>query len=119
MWGYSQTTGKLTKNGVVKAIGYSGFGKGKNNPSMQDVATLGPIPKGLWKMGNPYDSVNVGPFAIPLEMIKGNIFGRSAFRIHGDSKSNPGNASHGCIILPRNIREMIWASGDKELTVTD
>lgn len=44
-------------------------------------------------------------------------FGRTAFRIHGDSISNPGTASEGCIILPPNIRIMIIQSGDTDLKV--
>lgn len=39
------------------------------------------------------------------------------FRIHGDSIRAPGTASHGCIILPRAIRDRIWASGDRALQV--
>lgn len=44
--------------------------------------------------------------------------GRSGFLIHGDSIAHTGQASHGCIILPRSVREQIAASGDDELEVT-
>jgi hypothetical protein len=44
-------------------------------------------------------------------------FGRSEFRIHGDSIAHPGMASHGCIILPRAVRDAIWRSGDRALEV--
>ena len=43
--------------------------------------------------------------------------GRVAFQIHGESRSNPGNASKGCIVLPRSIRERIWTSSDTLLNV--
>jgi hypothetical protein len=44
-------------------------------------------------------------------------FGRGEFRIHGDSIAHPGTASHGCIILPRAVRDAIWRSGDRALEV--
>jgi hypothetical protein len=52
---------------------------------------------------------------ILLEPVGHNALGRSLFRIHGDNAQN--DASHGCVILPRNIRELIWNSGDRALTV--
>jgi hypothetical protein len=42
---------------------------------------------------------------------------RSGFYIHGDKVSDPGNASDGCIILPRASRETINSSTDKSLQV--
>jgi hypothetical protein len=44
-------------------------------------------------------------------------FGRSGFLMHGDSKEHPGCASHGCVILPRAVREQVWTSGDSDLEV--
>ncbi|MGF6481227.1 hypothetical protein QFZ91_003390 [Paraburkholderia sp. JPY419] len=45
-------------------------------------------------------------------------FGSNAFFIHGDSKSHPGNASNGCIVISnRAVRERIWSSGDHQLRV--
>jgi hypothetical protein len=48
------------------------------------------------------------------------MFGRSAFYIHGDLVSAPGQhlASEGCIILAREIRNTIGESGDTSLIVT-
>jgi hypothetical protein len=46
-----------------------------------------------------------------------DTFGRSEFRIHGDSISNPGAASHGCVILNRIVRNQISDSGDELLRV--
>jgi hypothetical protein len=46
-----------------------------------------------------------------------DTFGRSGFLIHGDSVAMPGTASHGCIILSRDLREQISASGDNQLEV--
>jgi hypothetical protein len=45
-----------------------------------------------------------------------DMFGRSLFRIHGDNSAH--NASHGCIILSRKLRDQIAASQDRLLDVT-
>lgn len=118
MWIYDQSSGLLTKSGVVISKGYAGKGRGKNNPALDNVVGVGPIPDGDWLITEKYDSKNVGPYALVLVPAKGtNTHGRSAFRIHGDSIRSPGTASRGCIVLPRKIREKIWSSGDRELKV--
>lgn len=106
------------------STGYSGNGRGKNNPSLQGVPGVGPIPAGRYKILAPYNSKNVGPYALPLDAVDAKPgddvhqgTGRSAFRIHGDSIKAPGTASRGCIILPRVVREKIWKSGDRDLLV--
>lgn len=120
MWVYDQSTGELKRNGVFVARGYSGAGIGKNNPDLQTKVATGPIPRGRWSIGQPRNSPNVGPFAMPLTpILNTNAFGRTAFMIHGDSAKKPGTASRGCIILPRNVRELIWNSGDHVLEVVE
>lgn len=120
MWIYSESTGKLTHNGAVVSCGYSGLDKGKNNPAMQAAVGIGPIPQGRWNICYVKDSPNTGPFTIVLMPCPGTkTFNRSEFRIHGDSVTNPGSASHGCIILPRIAREEIWQSLDRDLTVVN
>lgn len=119
-WTWDESAGTMTgADGVVVGHGYSGAGLGKNNPDMASAVGVGPIPCGTWTMTSVKDSPNTGPFTIVLEPAPGtDPLGRSAFRIHGDSISHPGTASHGCIILPRSVREAIWGSGDHELVVT-
>jgi hypothetical protein len=46
-----------------------------------------------------------------------NMYGRDGFMIHGDSISNPGAASEGCIIMPHFARIAIANSTDKSLQV--
>ena len=117
-WEYSQSSGELRHNDVlVYSNGYSGSGHAKNQPDKEQLRDMGPIPRGSWSIGQPYNSNNVGQFAIPLTPYGHNAHGRTAFRIHGDSRSNPGNASTGCIILPPDIRRRIVASGDTTLHV--
>jgi hypothetical protein len=121
MWTYEQRSGNIFKaDGELVATGYSGFGDGKNNPAAQDEPNIGPIPCGAYTIGFPIDRAGGphGPFVLPLRPDPGNeMHGRSGFLCHGDSIDHAGSASHGCIILPRAVREAIAASGDNRLTV--
>jgi hypothetical protein len=118
MWTYKQSTGELLRDENLIATGYSGFGEGKNNSSLQHVQGVGPIPIGMYVIGKPYDTVDHGPHVLRLiPLLPSQTFGRSGFLMHGDSKEHPGTASHGCIIMPRAIREQVAASGDHDLKV--
>lgn len=119
MWKYEQATGRLLNSaGVCVATGYSGKGKSKNVPTDQHLVGVGPLPRGTYSMNAPRNSTTTGPYAIDLVPdAKNQMFGRSAFQIHGDSIKAPGTASSGCIIMPRNIREMVWNSGDRQIEV--
>jgi hypothetical protein len=116
---YEQSTGKLYSDiRHLFGIGYSGYGEGKNNPSMENIKMTGPLPKGKYIVGKPYDSSHTGPFTLPLTPFEdNNMYGRSDFKIHGDSISAPGTASNGCIILPRSVRVLINNCTDKILEV--
>jgi hypothetical protein len=121
MWTYDQSSGAISHNGVPFANGYSGKGfhpsQGRNNPDLEHVPNVGPIPRGRWRMTEHHDSLGtVGPFVITLVPVGHNAHGRSEFRIHGNNRQN--NASEGCIILsPIGPRRAIWNSGDHDLTV--
>lgn len=118
MFTYSQRTGMFTHNGVLLGTGYSGLGLCKNNPDMQNVVGQGPIPQGFYTIEPAVEGTMHGPLALPLTPEAGNhMFGREGFMIHGDSTEHPGQASHGCIILPREVREAILTSGDDLLEV--
>lgn len=120
MWGWDQSAGTLTRNGKFVARGYAGAGIGKNNPDLQSKVAVGPVPQGRWRILPPRNRPQtVGPYAMPIEPVGHNALGRSAFMIHGDSAKRPGTASRGCIILPRNVRELIWNSGDHDLEVVE
>lgn len=125
-WKWDQSAGTLSRDGVIVSRGYSGNGRGKNNPALQGMAGIGPVPRGRWTIVRRYDSANVGPYTLALEPLdakpgddRHQETGRSAFRIHGDSVRAPGTASRGCIILPRKDRERIWTSGDRDLEVVE
>lgn len=119
MWTYAQKTGELQQNGKKVGTGYSGFDNGKNNPTMQSVQNVGPIPQGDWTIsGPPFNSPDHGPFVLHLTPVDPDqTFGRSAFLMHGDSIKAPGEASRGCIIMPRVVREQVWNSNDRDLEV--
>lgn len=110
-WTYEQTTGRLyDQDGKLEAKGYAGGNCGKNpegvnNPAMHDCKGIGPLPVGLYTFGQMIERhPHLGPFAIPLIPDAGNeMFGRSDFFMHGDT-TPPGNASKGCIIMPRAVR---------------
>lgn len=116
---YDQSTGNFGRSQITWATGYSGKGKAKNDPRRETLKSLGPIPRGKWIIGHATDSKTTGPFVLPLSPKDHNAHGRTAFQIHGDSSSNPGDASNGCIVLPRHIREHIAASGEIVLHVVE
>ena len=126
-WTFRQITGELIRDAHVVAKGYSGWddgdgvaepGEGKNDPGAQELRMTGPIPRGKWRVGPPEEHPTAGSLTLRLFPEPGTeTFGRGGFLIHGDSRSTPGSASHGCIILPRAVRQMIWDSGDHEIEV--
>lgn len=118
-WVYHQSNGRIEQDGVLVDVGYSGHGEGKNNPEMESVHDVGPIPRGHWKIvGPPVTHPKLGPYVLDIEPKKGTeTFGRTGFHIHGDSKTAPGTASHGCIVAARATRIFVWTSGDTDLEV--
>lgn len=119
-WSYSQTSGELSHDGILVGTGYSGFGPGLDNPDLQDVQNVGPIPQGLWTIGPAEDRPGtLGPCVMPLTPYDGtDTFDRSGFYIHGNSSAHPEGASHGCIVMGPDIREQVAESGDPLLEVT-
>jgi lipoprotein-anchoring transpeptidase ErfK/SrfK len=122
-WVYSQTSGQMSHvdgngNSTPVATGYSGNGEGLNNPDAEGFQNQGPIPQGEYEIGQQQDSKNTGPGVLPLiPNASNNMFNRSAFQIHGDNTAGNQSASNGCIVLPRNIRDLIANSGDNVLIV--
>jgi hypothetical protein len=121
MWTYQHSSVELSDATAERlAIGYSGSPAGKNNLNKQDVPCVGPIPRGTYRIGEPFSSSEHGPWAMHLEPDAANeMFGRSGFLLHGDSIEHPGCASEGCIIMPRPVREKVWKSQDHRLSVIE
>ncbi len=115
-WQYNQSTGELSRNGIRVATGYSGTGHGRNNPDAENLANVGPVPRGRYQIGPIHDTRTHGPPGYGTYTFSGQSNGwRAGFLIHGDNRRH--DASTGCIILPRDIRERINASGDRVLEV--
>ena len=123
-WTYEQSSGRMSNDASeVVGVGYSGgdcgrVPEGKNSPQRQSIPDVGPIPCGMYRIGAPVDTISHGPYVLPLSPNSSNeMYGRSGFLIHGDSVVSPGKASEGCIILSRDVRELIGESMDHSLEV--
>lgn len=118
-WTYQISTGEMTDpDGSLVDTGYSGKGDGLNNPDMQNVPRVGPIPIGVYTIGPAYHDPEKGPCVMRLTPDPDNeMFGRAGFLCHGDNPQANHTASEGCIIQGPITREAINASDDKTLVV--
>jgi hypothetical protein len=118
-WTWDQSAGlMLDPDGKRFAGGYSGRGEGLNNPQSQDDRGIGPVPQGMWQIGNLRRSSRTGPNIMDLTPLPGTVtFGRSAFQIHGDNGKGNRSASSGCIILGPQFRTVIGNSPVRLLKV--
>lgn len=115
---YRIPDGEFCKDKEFWGTGYSGHGIGRNNPLMCGTSNIGPIPPGVYKIERPsYKHITEGPVVFNLTPLpETNTFGRDAFHIHGNNRSN--DASKGCIILGPSIRDEINKAIEEEyLTV--
>lgn len=119
MWIYVQRTGELfAGDGELVGVGYSGYADHKNVPESERFKKLGPLPRGLYDMQTPVNTIAHGPYMIPLVPDQTTeMYGRSGMAIHGDSIRYPGTASNGCVIQARAVRQRMWKSGDHDLRV--
>lgn len=121
MWIFNQDNGSVVNDNpkiTSHFTGYAGHGEGKNNPEMQDVRDVGPIPCGMFSIMPPHDSTKTGSYSMVLVPdVDDHLFGRGDFRIHGDSLQHPGEASDGCLILRLHDRRLLWQAGDRRLKV--
>ena len=110
---YTQSKGSLFyvaegENPRIIARGYSGHPPHVNDTAAEALKARGPIPRGLYRVSDPWDHVRLGPVSFFLEPDPANVMhGRSGFLIHGDNGRGDNSASHGCIIIPRNGRDEI------------
>ena len=118
-WLYIQTTGELIRNGQTAGTGYSGNGMtpatGRNNPALEFIRNVGPIPAGRYEIGPAHNSPNTGPKTMNLTPVGHDAYLRTDFRMHGNNATN--NASEGCIIMPPDVRQQVIDSNDTDLIV--
>lgn len=110
----------MWKDSIIDHIAYAGHGIGYDNPKMQNVKGIGPIPCGWYTIGALQNESGLGNDVMPLiPDAENDMFGRSGFWWHGDEIKNPGKhlASDGCIISHLYDRLHVAESGDNRLQV--
>lgn len=120
---YQIRSGRWTLDGVLLGVGHSGTddgdgvlepGEGLNDPNMIAVKGVGPLPPGIYEIGDPFEHPKCGAYSMRLTPLTPMaMFDRSAFLVHGGGLT----ASRGCIILPRSVRIAIHKSGVRRLVV--
>lgn len=110
---YNQASGSVTFYGL-----YSGRGAGLNNPQMEMVSCVGPIPRGWYSIEGPFNDPHLGAVVFRLIPDPANeMHGRAGFDLHGDNAEMDHSASEGCIVAPLPLRQAIAASSDRRLQV--
>jgi hypothetical protein len=111
MFQFKQSTGEVLHNGVHLGRAYSGHGAGINNPALQGVPDVGPIPVGWYTIGAPFQHPHAGQLCMRLTPNPGtDTKGRAGFMWHGDNLANNRTASEGCIISPHQDRLVVTAA---------
>lgn len=117
---FHQRSGKTYRATELIATGWAGQLEGINNPDLQHVANIGPLPRGFYTIGPAYSHPVLGPLTMNLTPDpETEMYGRSQMRCHGASMSHPNLSSHGCLILPRYARQHIIDIGDRRLQVVE
>jgi hypothetical protein len=83
---------------------------GQNNPEAITIEGIGPLPPGVYTIGDPIDSPKLGPIAFPLTPDPTNqMFGRSEFYLHAPEVKPkvPDVSSDGCIIQIHDVRVLV------------
>jgi RHS repeat-associated protein len=123
-WIWSQSAGTMSNTnspGIVVGNGYAGQGRGVNNPSMQSVPGIGPLPQGSYTIGPQQTNTTGSGVVLPGSMrltpdASNDMLGRAGFLIHGGNMTTQ-SSSAGCIVLQPNVRNLIGRSGDNRLIV--
>lgn len=119
---YRQSTGEwFGPDGRLWATGWSGHTDGRNNPLMQSRHGIGPLPVGIYIIGDPVDPPDhLGLLAMPLTPDATNeMFGRGDFYIHGANPVYPELSSDGCIVLGKSVRQRICDAPEDRLEVVE
>lgn len=122
---YAQDSGTLyDAAGKVLGHGWAGRGDCLNRPDRQCEKSLGPLPRGRYRILAPRDDPKMGLYVLPLAPVGDEtatpfawLCNRAGFAIHGHTADHPLLSSDGCIIQERPTREAIWSSGDRDLVV--
>lgn len=121
---YKQSTGEVFNSaGKLLGVGHAGNGLGLNNPAMQFVHNVGPLPRGHYKLApwvmepRPAPLDKLGPITaelIPQPDEDGSLAwlqGRGGFYFHGPV------FSEGCPVQEHDVRLAMSKNGDMDLIV--
>lgn len=121
MFTFHQSTGEVTRDGEHFDWAYSGHSAGVNNPALQFMSKVGPIPVGHYTIGPAFVHPVAGAVCMRLTPNPGtDDHGRDGFMWHGDNIAMNHTASEGCIISNRNARSAVAAAvvaGENQLEV--
>lgn len=126
-WGYAGNSTRALTDPFDPKVNKFFPGEGRNNPAMQTIKMLGPLPRGCYTIGKPYTHPTLGILTFNLIPDQGvQMYDRGDFRIHGDHKVPPfGLASEGCIVVSHAARVRLAAvqidpaDGDSRLEVLE
>lgn len=91
---------------------------GFNNPAAQSIHNIGPLPCGWYTASEPFHHATLGEFTFKLiPDAENEMFGRSAFYMHGESSKDPLNSSEGCIVMPYETRVNVARSNVRRFKV--
>jgi hypothetical protein len=124
IWLFESSTGKIFRpDGTLSGVGYAGGNCGRNpeginNPKMQEVKSVGPLPSGFYTFGSLIEKhPRLGLYVFSLMPdAENNMFGRGDFYCHGDTKI-PRQASEGCIVVDYNVRRDMHESQCQQIKV--
>jgi hypothetical protein len=92
--------------------------QGRNNPAMQAVRFIGPLPVGWYTISEPFHHPKLGQLTFQLTPDPENdMLGRGEFFMHGAGGDDPANSSEGCIIQAHDVRQAVADSGVRRLQV--
>jgi len=126
---FSQATGRMicACNGtvIVDITTYSGYGPGKNDPLYQGEPDKGPIPRGVWDIGEMLPRSPGRKLKNPLPLVPrpGNDIYQTqrdpkSFFMHGPKQQGSQDSSNGCPIVNFPDRQSINnCAGSKTLIV--
>src|ERR1017187_3142261 len=102
MWEYQQTAHTILRpdGSVLTNQSYSGHGAGLNNPAMQNIPNVGPIPQGPYTLSPFFTHPLLGKLVARFMPKPGNTeCGRSGCDLHGDNQYlNPRGMGGGGVV---------------------
>jgi hypothetical protein len=120
-WTYQQTAHSILRpdGSLLTDTAYSGHGVGLNNPSLQSVPDIGPIPQGEYTLSPFFTHPRLGNLCARFMPKPGSTtYGRSGFDLHGDNQYRNHTASEGCVVVDKPYRLEISHSNDTDWIVT-